>query len=39
LEDALRNLPALAGAITSGFSLQHYCCDRYLEDLLDALNA
>jgi glycosyltransferase involved in cell wall biosynthesis len=39
LEDTLRHLPALAGAITSGFSLQHYCCGRYLEDLLDALNA
>jgi glycosyltransferase involved in cell wall biosynthesis len=39
LEDTLRNLPSLAGEISAGFNLQHYSCDRYLEDLMDALNA
>lgn len=37
LEAALRSLPRLSAEISSSFSLAHYRCERYLEELLAAL--
>ncbi len=37
LEVALRDLPRLSAEISSSFSLAHYGCERYLEELLAAL--
>jgi glycosyltransferase involved in cell wall biosynthesis len=37
LEDTLRGLPSLSAAISSSFSLSHYQCERYLDELLAAL--
>jgi glycosyltransferase involved in cell wall biosynthesis len=37
LENALRDLTQLSAAISSSFSLSHYRCERYLDELLAAL--